>query len=87
MFTPGWDVFIAPCRTKDKKKGFNGVATFARAGLTLRANRAVLGVEELDAEGRCIMTDHGGFVLFNVYVPNSSGGKRITFKLAFAARS
>ena len=31
-----------------------------------------LSLEEqagLDAEGRCIMTDHGAFVLFNVYIP------------------
>jgi exonuclease III len=23
----------------------------------------------LDSEGRCVCTDHGAFVLFNVYVP------------------
>ena len=25
----------------------------------------------LDAEGRCVITDHGSFVLFNVYAPNA----------------
>ena len=69
----GWDTFWAPCRDGRKgKSGFNGVATLARKGLTMRADRAPLREEDLDAEGRCLMTDHGDFCLFNVYAP--SGG-------------
>jgi exonuclease III len=47
------------------------VATFARSGLTLAATATAFGDSSLDSEGRCIMTDHGSFVLFNVYVPYS----------------
>jgi len=64
-----------------QRHGLNGVATFARKGLVRRADPAPLQSPELDTEGRCVMTDHGSFVLFNVYVPNGSGGPRIPFKL------
>ena len=39
----------------------------------------------LDAEGRCVVTDHGAFVLFNVYGPAIAGDdkERFAFKLAF----
>ena len=29
----------------------------------------IIHLKELDSEGRCIVTDHGAFVLFNVYIP------------------
>eukprot|EP00940_MAST-03C_sp_MAST-3C-sp2_P002072 g2072.t1 len=84
LLTTGFDAFLCPCRSKEaNKKGFNGVATFARKGLTLSANAAPLGDKELDDEGRCIVTDHGPFLIFNVYVPNAGGGKRLPFKLKF----
>ena len=35
----------------------------------------------LSLPGRCLLTDHGSFVLFNVYVPNSQGGPRLPFKM------
>ncbi|CAJ1405023.1 unnamed protein product [Effrenium voratum] len=63
-----------------QRQGLNGVCTFARAGLVLHADNAPLGCEELDGEGRCLLTDHGAFVVFNVYVPNSAGG-RLPYKL------
>ena len=31
-------------------------------------------LEALEAEGRAVLTDHGGFVLINVYAPNISRG-------------
>ncbi|KAL7754091.1 Class II abasic (AP) endonuclease [Sorochytrium milnesiophthora] len=37
---------------------------------------------QLDAEGRCMITDHGLFVLFNLYCPNQSED-RLDFKLDF----
>ena len=85
-----YDVFFcypsADPSTKGRQKdgGLNGVATFAKKGLTLRANSTTLddGVD-LDQEGRCIMTDHGKFVIFNVYVPNGQGGTRMPRKRAF----
>lgn len=62
---PGWDSFWS---FSTSHKGFQGVTTFARKGLTRSANVAPLEDEALDAEGRCVATDHGAFVLFNVYV-------------------
>ena len=60
--------------------GLNGVATFARKGTVIRADLAPLREDALDCEGRCILTDHGKFVVFNCYVPNSGGGPRIPYK-------
>jgi len=74
--TPTLDTFWAPARGDAKKcKGFNGVATFARKGLTLSAEREVLG-SGLDHQGRCILTRHQRFVIFNVYVPNDGPWSR-----------
>lgn len=43
--------------------------------------------EDLCNEGRLICTDHGGFVLLNVYVPNAGdheeGRPRLDFKLRY----
>lgn len=42
------------------------------------------GVDELDGEGRCIITDHGSFVLFNVYFPNMGDATiRHVYKTAY----
>lgn len=70
--------------SSSQSKGLNGVATFARKGLTAKACSTCLDIDELDKEGRCLMTDHGKFVIFNCYVPFS--GKdycRLPFKLRF----
>eukprot|EP00605_Chrysophyceae_sp_TOSAG23-4_P000585 GSChrysophyteH1.ASY1.ANO1.662.1 assembled CDS len=64
--------------------GLNGVATYVKKGRTLRATSTPLdGGGPLDSEGRCLMTDHGSFVVFNVYIPNASGGSRLVFKQKF----
>jgi len=77
------DSFWAPSQESSKKKGFNGVATFARKGLTLSADREVLG-DYLDREGRCILTRHHHFVLFNVYTPNDGPWSRaLPLKMRF----
>ena len=69
-----WSCNTATVGTNYKKRGFNGVVTFAKHGLTQRANATtILQQPEFDQQGRCVMTDHGRFVLFNVYVPASSG--------------
>ena len=39
-------------------------------------------LRELDSEGRCVITDHGAFLLFNLYVPNA-GDDRNDFKLRY----
>ena len=79
-----WQSFWA-CNngTEGQRAGLNGVATFVRnkAFRVVRASSRPLGEKELDDEGRCVLTDHGTFVLFNAYVPNGSGGKRLAYKL------
>mgnify|MGYP006940053961 CR=1 FL=1 len=32
-------------------------------------------LKDLDSEGRCVVTDHGDFVLFNTYFPNYGGSE------------
>ena len=63
--------------------GFNGVATYVKlqsGGLgVVSANRAILGDEVFDKQGRCLMTDHGPFVIFNVYAPCKGGSEKIRF--------
>eukprot|EP00041_Stephanoeca_diplocostata_P020577 m.463736 g.463736 ORF g.463736 m.463736 type:complete len:221 (-) comp21611_c0_seq24:2633-3295(-) len=100
---PGFETFWSCCDGSTatpgnaadvkKNKGFNGVATFVRKSVmpkctpTVLANAAVLEVPELDSEGRCLVTDHGSFVVFNVYVPNSGmGSRRLPYKLKFLRR-
>lgn len=76
----GWESFFD---FSVHKTGYSGVATFCKAWCAPRAaQRGLVGpsaahvahlaadeIEALDQEGRCIMTDHGAFVLFNVYIP------------------
>ncbi len=68
-----------------KRKGYSGVATLSRrAPLSVRVG---IGVERFDAEGRVVETDHGAFLLFNVYFPKGSGplrdNSRVPYKLDF----
>jgi hypothetical protein len=79
---PGWESFFDFCKTRT---GYSGVATFckdafspkaAERGITKNVMDDVMldrlsedEISALDAEGRCIATDHGAFVLFNVYMP------------------
>ena len=49
------------------------MVTYAKVGTVLAADVNPFKNEELDSQGRCVMTDHGKFVLFNVYVPNGGG--------------
>ncbi|XP_031495572.1 DNA-(apurinic or apyrimidinic site) endonuclease 2 isoform X2 [Nymphaea colorata] len=39
----------------------------------------------VDSEGRCVITDHGDFVLFNLYGPRADSGnpERVRFKMIF----
>ncbi|CAJ1961081.1 unnamed protein product [Cylindrotheca closterium] len=71
------------CCTDTKKKGLNGVVTYVKNGVGVKsANSRPLGRADLDDQGRCVMTDHGKFVLFNVYVPASSG-QPLSYKMKF----
>ena len=65
----------------------NGVVTWVKRGVSvLAATQKVLGVEALDREGRCLLTDHGSFVVFNVYAKSlslSSEPAEVAKKLQF----
>lgn len=70
------------------KQGYSGVVTYVKQSATpLAARTRPFDHGPFDDEGRLVITDHGDFVLFNVYVPNSGGdGKpRLEFKLGFLA--
>lgn len=81
-----YDTFWSCCASK-QHIGFNGVATFARTGLTLSADPRPLSKyldAELNSEGRAILTRHPGFSILNVYTPNAgSGRQRLPAQLAF----
>jgi exonuclease III len=66
------------------------VSTYVRSPFSpLAAEADCLGHSsdsELNCEGRLVVTDHGAFVLFNVYVPNAGDHPqrpRLGFKMSF----
>eukprot|EP00158_Paraphelidium_tribonemae_P004148 Partr_v1_DN26597_c1_g3_i3_m3676 putative Dna-(Apurinic or apyrimidinic site) len=80
------------------RKGFSGVATYVRSGCSVPVVDAFDGfsrlpfpiacasrtqLEAFDSEGRTCITDHGWFVLFNVYCPNETNAERLPFKMLF----
>jgi exodeoxyribonuclease III len=77
----GYESFWSCC-VDASKRGFNGVTTYAKRGMVLTADSRPLGSPDLDNQGRCLMTDHGNFVLFNVYVP-AGGGHPLSYKMKF----
>jgi len=84
---PQWETYWSCNDGKGvQRAGLNGVATFAKIKspvAVIHADSAPLNDPELDKEGRCIMTNHGIFSVFNVYAPNTSGGKRLGYRLRF----
>ncbi|GMH67717.1 hypothetical protein TrST_g4984 [Triparma strigata] len=76
-FTETWSCFFSPCKKSDQL-GFNGVATYVKStpslpGSVISADASPLKDPELDSLGRCLLTDHSEFVLFNIYAPCASG--------------
>ncbi|KAI3725896.1 hypothetical protein L1987_65692 [Smallanthus sonchifolius] len=79
----------------DAEEGFTGVLENSRGFETRKHDflARAEGLEEfdrdellkIDSEGRCIITDHGHFVLFNIYGPRAAcdDAERIEFKLSF----
>lgn len=65
-----------------QKKGYSGVATFSKIEPT--KVQYGFGIEKFDSEGRVLMTDHGDFVLFNIYFPNGKKDQeRLDYKMEF----
>ncbi|CAN5582547.1 exodeoxyribonuclease III [soil metagenome] len=74
------------------KKGYSGVATFQKSdesGAFTSPYAATdvlgkIGIELYDNEGRVVISDHGKFLLYNIYFPNGgSGPERHNFKQIF----
>ena len=78
----GYESFWS-CVGGNQKSGFNGVVTYVKLGLVQSANCTPLDDPELDNQGRCVMTDHGKFVVFNVYVPCGGGSQTLPKKMKF----
>lgn len=74
----GYESFWS-CATDQKSRGFNGVVTYVKKGLVQAADSTPFKDPELDNQGRCVMTDHGKFVVFNVYVPCEFGPTKMKF--------
>ena len=65
-----------------EKKGYSSVATFSKVAPI--ASEQGLGIALYDREGRVIISDHGQFILFNIYFPNGQHDlNRVPFKLDF----
>jgi exodeoxyribonuclease-3 len=66
------------------RKGYSGVATFSRT--EPKSVRKGIEMPEYDSEGRFVITDHGDFLLYNIYFPNGGSGQpRHDFKQKFLA--
>ena len=56
------------------RKGYSGTVTFVKE--PIKQIQHGIGIKKFDNEGRFIITDHGDFVLFNIYFPNGSQTER-----------
>jgi exodeoxyribonuclease-3 len=65
-----------------EKKGYSGVAIFSRDKPTRL--QYSFGVRRFDDEGRLIIAEYPGFILFNMYFPNGKLSKeRLDYKMDF----
>jgi len=65
-----------------EKKGYSGVATYSKVQPDLV--EYIMGIPELDKEGRLVTTYFGDIALMNAYFPNGGGGpERLKYKLNF----
>lgn len=69
-----------------EKKGYSGVATLVRDSTNPKWHYRANGIAEkrFDQEGRFAITDHGSFLLYNIYFPSgTTGTERQDFKYEF----
>lgn len=68
-----------------QRPGYSGVVTYTRAE-PVHVEYGI-GIRKFDSEGRFVISDHGEFLLYNVYFPNGgSGNERHEFKQEFLSR-
>uniref|UniRef100_A0A7S0WNY8 DNA-(apurinic or apyrimidinic site) endonuclease n=1 Tax=Chlamydomonas leiostraca TaxID=1034604 RepID=A0A7S0WNY8_9CHLO len=84
---PGYESFWATSRAR---LGYSGCTTWvvspAWSPVSAQADCLGGGAEDIDQEGRVVITDCGAFVLLNVYAPNAGDHPerpRLAFKLRF----
>ncbi|XP_019054691.1 PREDICTED: DNA-(apurinic or apyrimidinic site) lyase 2 isoform X2 [Nelumbo nucifera] len=78
------------------EEGFTGLLGNSQIGVSINKDEVPPKVEclegitrehllKVDSEGRCIITDHGHFVLYNIYGPRAEPNdvERVQFKLTF----
>ena len=65
-----------------ERRGYSGVATFCKEEPYFVQEG--LGIDRYDAEGRVLVTEHDGFLLYNIYFPNGQKDDiRLKYKLDF----
>jgi exodeoxyribonuclease-3 len=70
------------------KKGYSGVLTLVKDSLLTPAitSSVAHGIDQevYDSEGRFVISDHGDFLLYNIYIPSGTSGElRQDFKYSF----
>ena len=64
-----------------RRKGYSGVAIFSKEE---PKDVRYIDIEDIDAEGRVIVADYGGYSVISAYFPNSQEeGVRLAYKLHF----
>jgi exodeoxyribonuclease-3 len=77
-YPPGYEVVWNAA----ERPGYSGVATFSKKK-PVSVKRG-FGIAQFDREGRVLETDHGDFILFNIYFPNGKmGPERLKYKMDF----
>lgn len=68
-----------------ERKGYSGVATFLKGSSGAKFAARGFGLDaKYDAEGRILISDHGSFLLLNIYFPNGQkDDARLKYKLGF----
>jgi len=76
--TPNYNVYVRSA----ERKGYSGVATYTKEKpIDVKTG---FGIEKFDDEGRILITEYSGFVLFNIYFPNGKRDReRLEYKLDF----
>ena len=65
-----------------ERKGYSGVAIYTKEKPV--SIKKGLGIEKFDNEGRILIAEYPGFVLFNIYYPNGkASADRLQFKMDF----
>ena len=65
-----------------EKKGYSGVAIYSKEKpISIKKG---FGIEKFDNEGRILIAEYSGFILFNIYYPNGKASpERLKFKMEF----